>query len=143
MCAVESLFLVALPFPYWKDALRGTFIYATPLSVAIYVTLLFLAVIVLLLLLRQNLSSRLLTGAIILALMPLLSLSLKWLAILSSRQYKSLELFHNRMGLGEEILGHIPNLIIDGGIFLAALGAFVTLWTLRRHLVESGATRTN
>ena len=44
---------------------------------------------------------------------------LKWLLILGG----GWEWFHNRMGLGMEILGPIPNYVIDGAIFLGLLGA--------------------
>ena len=37
-------------------------------------------------------------------------------------------LFHNSMGLGMEILGHIPNMVIDGCLFAVFLMAlFVTI----------------
>ena len=139
LCAAELLLLGALPFPYWRDAVRGDFFSATPLSVAMYATLLVLAVIVLLLLMNRNLSSPLLKGAGILALVPLLSLGLKWVAIVASGM-EGMGLFHNRMGLGMEILGPIPNMVIDAILFLAALGVFILVWTLRLRLAGGDGT---
>lgn len=130
LCAAELLLLGALPFPYWKDAFRGTFFSATPFSVAMYATLLLLAVIVFLLLMSRNLSPPLLKGAGVLALIPLLSLGLKWVALLANGM-EGMELFHHRRGLGMEILGPLPNMAIDGLLFLAALGVFISVCTFR------------
>jgi drug/metabolite transporter (DMT)-like permease len=121
-CAAEAGILAFLTWPFWDDGLRGNS-YATPAAMAIY-GFLFLATCFLLL---AGAAPAVTPRRVAIATawtMPAVML-LKWLLIFGGRW----ESFHNRMGLGMEILGPIPNYVVDGAIFL---GSLAVVFAVRR-----------
>lgn len=123
---VLGLLLVVLPWQFWRDAISGGLYYVTPLGISGYA----LSAMCVAAVLYGLLSSRhrstppawTLLPAIALVAVPLL----KWTAIYI-RGLESLEVFHNRMGLGQEIWGFIPNAVIDGVLALTSFGMLVAL----------------
>jgi hypothetical protein len=120
-CVAQTIVIAVMAYPFWADALHGNTFHATPLALGTY-GLLFLMTCGLLLFSIMTVAvpraARLAARS-----MPAIMV-LKWVAMLGG----GWELFHNRMGLGMEILGPIPNYVIDGAIFLGAVGV---AWTFR------------
>jgi hypothetical protein len=128
-CAAEAGIIGFMTWPFWDDGLRGNF-YATPSAMAIY-GFLFLASCFLLL---ASVAPAVAPRAVAVATagsMPVVML-LKWLLILGG----GWQWFHNHMGLGMEILGPVPNYVIDGAIFLGSLGV---AYAVRRALPKRNA----
>ena len=122
VCAAEAGIIAFLTWPFWDDGLRGNF-YATPAAMAIY-GIVFLATCFLLL---AGAAPAIAPRAAVVATawsLPAVML-IKGLLILGGGWGR----FHNRMGLGMEILGPIPNYVVDGVIFLGSLGV---VYTVRR-----------
>ncbi len=121
LCAVQVLSICLVSWPYWSEALRGRSFYATALSMCIYGFTLWVNGLLFLCsvgLLRQAVRSAAATIPIILCF--------KWIWIMI---FDGLDYFHNRMGLGMEILGPVPNMVIDA-IILA--GSLVVLWAVTK-----------
>lgn len=114
-CAAEAGIIAFFTWPFWVDGLRGDSDATAP-AMAIY-GFLFLAACLLLL---AGAAPAVAPRGVVVATawsMPAAML-IKWLLILGG----GWERFHNRMGLGMEILGPLPNYVIDGAIFLGSLG---------------------
>ena len=132
-----ALVAVILPFPFWKEGFewiagRSSPFHATWLSLGIYLIVLACALGLAVSLLSAIPSShRQKTLTTSCALIPALILGTKWLGFMMNdfdTGSKWFGLFHNSRGLGMEILGHIPNMVIDGCLFAVFLIAmFVTM----------------
>jgi 1-acyl-sn-glycerol-3-phosphate acyltransferase len=121
LCVVEVVLLALVPFPYWQDAVQGRWHFLTLLGCVVYFAMLLLTGIVFVQVRnRHTVSKSPLILAATLASIPVF----KWTLVALG----GMEVFHNRMGLGMEILGFIPNLVIDAGLFIGALGLLIAVW---------------
>jgi len=127
-CVIQLILLPVLTRPYWGDALRGSFFYATQFSIYMYGVVFVLTAVLLGSLLPMARAPAVLCRLLfLLAVSPLGSFVLKWGVVVVA----GIAPFHNKMGLGMEILGPIPNMFIDGCLSLAALAIAASIWTLR------------
>lgn len=126
-CKIQLVLLPVLTYPYWGEALKGRFYNATRLSIYMYGVVFVLTVILFGLLSRITRPPAVLSRLLLfLACVPLGGVALKWGLVV----VVGLTLFHNEMGLGMEIFGSLPNMFIDGCLFLAALAIAVSVWRL-------------
>lgn len=134
--SVLGLLLVILPWQFWRDAIDGALFHVTLLGISGYLlsTVCVGAVLYGLVSSRHHSipSAWTLVSAGVLVVLPVL----KWVAIVRW----GLELFHNRMGLGQEIAGFIPNALIDGVLWLVSLGLFAVLLRCRSQRVRRDLT---
>lgn len=127
MSGIVGLLIVVMPWPFWRDAIDGDLHYVTPIGISGYALSVACVGLVLYGLISRpgpKAASWLFFPSLVLVVLPIL----KWLLI----SVAGLELFHNRMGLGQEIAGFIPNLVIDGILAVASIGLFVVLIVCRR-----------
>ena len=123
LCIVSLMSIPILTTPYRRDIDS-----ATPLSMMMYQATWVMELLLLLVLLtRQFHRWRLLKWVGWLPLLPVLAFVAKWLTIIFGNR---LNTFHGGMGLGQEILGPIPNLAIDLVICLPLLLLFWAVWIL-------------
>ena len=121
MAVVSIIIAALLPFPFWQKSSS-----VTTLGRIHYLFLFVCSVLLFFSLLMAKSSMQWRKAGFILAVLPLLSLGVKWIVV--PLNWRWFELFHNSMGLGMEILGFLPNMVIDGGLFAAFLGTFFAGW---------------
>ncbi len=135
LASVEAIASLVLLLLFWR--MHRNFhhwFYVTHLGLAVYVGILCCSLALLLALLYafvrighspQRIPTFLL---LMLAFVPIFSLLVKWVpTFFGPISDDWFALFHNRMGLGMEILGPIPNMILDGLLFVATLGPFLAI----------------
>ena len=127
--AVANLSAIAfLTYPYWEDWLEGQFLYATRVSMWMYGLLAAAWVLVAIAALVNMATPYGLSR--LLMLVPgfvAITLVVKWILILAM----GMEPFHNRMGMGMEILAYVPNLVIDALLILSATASTFTGFVLQ------------
>jgi hypothetical protein len=119
--------VVCLTYPYWSEWLKGRFFCATMMSMWIYGLIAAAWIVVTIVVALTTASSRhLLKLSILIPGFIAITLLGKWGLILAV----GMEPFHNKMGLGMEVLAYVPNLVIDGLLILSAAASTVAACVL-------------
>jgi heme/copper-type cytochrome/quinol oxidase subunit 2 len=125
VCILLGGLLVLLPWPYWKDAVDGVWLYITSLGISLYILMFALvAILAFCLSTRNHTAAKSKVSEILFSVAILLTPVLKWCIIATM----GLQYFHNLDGLGREILGPIPNMVIDGVLGSVSATLLLLLW---------------
>jgi len=135
VCVLLGGLLIVLPMPYWRDAFGGDWFYVTGLGLSLYVlALLLVGVLAFRLATGDRSVAGLEVSTLLLSVVIFMIPILKWSAIVTM----GLHYFHNWDGLGREILGPIPNMVIDAVLGLASATLLLLLFLryrkVNRHL---------
>ena len=114
-----------IALPYWRDAFDGNWFYVTGLGISLYVlTLLIVGILAFRLSTRDQSVAGPEVSTLLLSVVIFIIPILKWSAIVTM----GLHYFHNWDGLGREILGPIPNMVIDAVLGLVSTALLLLIW---------------